>query len=359
MNDKNILDIKQLIKPINNKNPCGENLRTKQQYISLYYEIKDTRTYARQIERQIMQGEKLTSPAKEWNTVYKIAIKILTSISKDLEICAWLIEALIREFQFTGLKQGFHLLYCLIEHYWDNLYPLDDEDGIINKISPLISLNGENANGTLIFPISNVLITEGQSYGPFTFWQYEQAIAMEKIMDPTIHKKRLKEGTTTLSQIKLAAKETSLLFYQNLHHELTETINEFTALTKLLNDKCGSMATPSSQIKNILTAFHNALLNLAKDKISENNNAPHQTPSLTDNTRAINVDKTDILSRNDALQIVLSVANYFKKTEPHSPLPYILEHAVFLGNLSFPELLTEIVQSEEVKNHIFRLTGIK
>ncbi len=60
-----------------------------------------------------------------------------------------------------------------------------------------------------------------------------------------------------------------------------------------------------------------------------------------------------------ALHCLLEVADFFERTEPHSPLPYVLRRAVRWGNLPLPTLLTELVANEESRTHIFKLTGIE
>ncbi|MCV5979182.1 type VI secretion system ImpA family N-terminal domain-containing protein, partial [Escherichia coli] len=68
--------------------------------------------------------------------------EILTNQSKDLEFVAWLIEALTRLYGFRGMGVGYKLATSLIENFWDDLYPMPDEDGIETRISAIIGLNG-------------------------------------------------------------------------------------------------------------------------------------------------------------------------------------------------------------------------
>ena len=43
-----------------------------------------------------------------------------------------------------------------------------------------------------------------------------------------------------------------------------------------------------------------------------------------------------IVSRDDALRVLGEIANFFRRTEPHSPISYTLDEAVRRGRLTFP-----------------------
>src|SRR5205807_10415990 len=97
----------------------------------LYHRIKDARATARAAERQLATGaDGADAGPPDWNPVLQNAVKALAEQSKDLEITAYLIEALLRKHGFAGLRDGFRLAHQLIEQFWDHLYPLPDEDGV-------------------------------------------------------------------------------------------------------------------------------------------------------------------------------------------------------------------------------------
>ena len=66
-----------------------------------------------------------------------------------------------------------------------------------------------------------------------------------------------------------------------------------------------------------------------------------------------------IENREDAFREVLRIAQYFRKTEPHSPISYALEQIVRWGRLPLPELLKELISDESSVSQMFKLVGIK
>src|SRR3954468_24124834 len=102
--------------PISGNNPSEQNLR----YAPVYDKIKE----ARRKEDHIAQGD-WQRPLKEadYRLVIKLSVEALTRSSKDLQIAAWLTEALVYQEGFGGLITGFELLRGLLENFWDSVYP--------------------------------------------------------------------------------------------------------------------------------------------------------------------------------------------------------------------------------------------
>ena len=64
-------------------------------------------------------------------------------------------------------------------------------------------------------------------------------------------------------------------------------------------------------------------------------------------------------NREIAFTRIREVAEYFRRNEPQSPVPYILDRAVHWGNLPLPDLISEITPDEGTRKHIYELTGIE
>lgn len=356
-----------ILKPLSADNPTGADCRLDVSPGSLYYKIKDARNRARNIERKLLNGETGCDPMPDWLIVLEVAIEILSIHSKDLEVVVWLIESLIRRNGFTGLYEGLALLHQLITLYWDSLYPTLDQNDLDLRLAPLIGLNGEDADGTLIQPITEQFITEGKTIGPYVLWEYQQAIELEKISDPNVLEKKLEQGCVRLVDVKKAVAESSQKFYADLFENLSLCIEEYQSITSFLEEKCGNNAPPSSNIRRTLELFRDHIKFILSDapfmindqsefnKLKEEQNGQSYGPRN---------EKEEILSerinsRQEALINLIKVADFFKKTEPHSPIPYLLERAVRWGNLPLPELLLEMIADESARNRVYELSGIR
>jgi type VI secretion system protein ImpA len=65
------------------------------------------------------------------------------------------------------------------------------------------------------------------------------------------------------------------------------------------------------------------------------------------------------VSRDDALKTLETIATFFRRTEPVSPLAYTLDDAVRRARLSWPELLEEVVPDISVRQAILTSLGIR
>ena len=64
----------------------------------------------------------------DWEGAAALCEQLLRTRSKDLRLAAWLTEARTHEQGMIGLAGGLQLVHGLIEHHWDGLYPLSDGD---------------------------------------------------------------------------------------------------------------------------------------------------------------------------------------------------------------------------------------
>ena len=65
-----------------------------------------------------------------------------------------------------------------------------------------------------------------------------------------------------------------------------------------------------------------------------------------------------IATRDVAFSRLREVAEYFRGAEPHSPISFLVDRAVRWGNLSFPQLMQEIVKTDESLTPIWDVLGI-
>jgi type VI secretion system protein ImpA len=360
-----VLDFDALLAPISDDKPAGEDPRADPSPTSLYYATKDARSAARAAERQALTAEDGSGPAADWRPVVQNARKLLTGQAKDLEAAAYLAEGLLRLHGFAGLRDGFRLARELVERYWDDLYPLPDEDGVVTRVAPLTGLNGDDAEGTLIAPIAKVPLTEGDSTGPFAYHHYQQAGAVGQIVDEEARERRVQQGAVTLQLFERAVAETPAGFFSTLLEDLEQCQEEFARLGAALEERCGSSAPPASNIRSALEACRETVLSTARHKLqtaepSEDGEAVEEAPTPEAPAgEGPGRPGGPLRRREEAFRQLLQVAEFFRRTEPHSPVSYALEQAVRWGRMSLPALLTELIPDDSSRQQFFRQVGIR
>jgi type VI secretion system protein ImpA len=363
------LDFDALLAPISEAEPCGPGLRNDPATRPIYQAVYDARKAASAAERAAsMTGDdaedRSAAGAPDWRAVVRLASDALSTKSKDLWLAAWLIEGQAREHGFAGLRDGFRLVRELCERYFESLHPRPDEDDDITMtLSQLAGLNGEGtADGVLLGAIAAIPITEGRTVGPFTGHDYADAESVAKTADPDARARRIEQGAATLEIFDTAARETSPEFFAALREDIEGTIDEFDKMNAVLgeksgNDRNGFPASPPST--RISTALADALTRV-KSLAGE----PQETPSEEGSSEeaaagGTRVASGSISSREDAFKTLMKVAEFFRRTEPHSPVSYALEQAVRWGRMQLPDLIRDLVSDDTVRREFFRRTGIQ
>jgi type VI secretion system protein ImpA len=353
-----VVDVSSLLEPISADNAVGLDLRQDTTPRSLYSRIRDARKAARAAERTNLFDDNSTEADEHWRQVYELAPQALKSNSKDLEIACWYTESLIRKAGFKGLRDGFSLIRQLIEKYWDNLYPLPDEDGIETRLAALTGLNGEGAEGVLIAPIRSTHITEESPAGIFSYWKYKQALDAQRLTDEQGRSEQISKNGFSLDDIQNAVEQSSQEFYVNLRDDVRDALEEYKRIGQLLTERCGVHdSPPTSNIVNILTDTLSAITHIARHKLPE--------PEVAGGADGGDVSAAGsaaaggpINSRAEALKQLSHISNFFRRTEPHSPLSYIIEKAVRWGDMSLGELMQELIPDSNSRTTYSSLTGV-
>lgn len=125
-----VINLENLLAPISEESPSGEYMR----YSGIYDEISDARR-----ADDLPQGEWQTEvKLADFRKVIGLAVPALEKDSKDLQITAWLSEALVKEYGVIGLRDSLRLISGLQENFWETLHPEIDEgdmEGRANAIS--------------------------------------------------------------------------------------------------------------------------------------------------------------------------------------------------------------------------------
>src|SRR5262249_35681657 len=97
-----VIQLEALLAPIPGDKPTGLDLRADHNRGADYFKLKDAGFAARAKEREVDPGAK-AGDLPEWRTILDLAPKLLATQTKDLEIAAWLVEALLRRRGPAGL----------------------------------------------------------------------------------------------------------------------------------------------------------------------------------------------------------------------------------------------------------------
>jgi type VI secretion system protein ImpA len=359
------LELALLLAPIPGDLPVGVDLRKDFSPQSPYYRLRDARAEARELERRLDNNDPDAKgePSTQWRAVREIALKALAEQTKDLEIAAWLTEALVRQDGFAGLTAGIALLAGLVEGFWSSdLYPMPDEDGIVTRVAPITGLNGEGGDGTLMQPIRKQVLFEAPDLGPVSYWQYGQSVELQKITEAPRREARLKAGVVPLDDLQKAARAVPAAHFATLRAKVKAALAAWARMSERLDAEAGREAPPTSRVRDILQDILEIADQYAPPEADEPVEQATETEAVPEGEAApsaVPVASARPVTREDMLKELGRIADYFRRTEPHSPLAYTLEEAVRRGRLTWPELLAEVVPDDGVRSAILVMLGIR
>jgi type VI secretion system protein ImpA len=264
-----------------------------------------------------------------------------------------LTEALLRTDGLDGLAAGFQLMAGLVETYWDELHPLPDDEGMVRRIATVAGLNGEGAEGTLIQPLRKTPLFALASGEMLALWQYQQSAEVATIAEAARREERLSAGVTPFDDVENAARAT-IPALQRVRQSARACISAWQTLEAALDSH--AEAPPMGRVRDLLEE----IISVA-DRYAGSDVAEIETERVEANAaeRAPVASAGRITTREEALRVLDEAADFFRRTEPHSPLAYTLREAVRRGRLTWPELLEEIVPDADSRAAILSSLGIR
>lgn len=372
------LDLELLLVPIPGGNPAGESLR----YAGPYDAIQE----ARRADDVLEQGDwKRETKAADWHAVIAITTEALAAKSKDMQIAAWLIEALVKRQGFPGLRDGLKLLRELQQEFWPSLYPEVEDGDMEFRASPLEWLNEKLPPSIRAIPVTHS--SGGEEYS-WMHWEQSRSVDNLGRQDQEAMAAALAEGKITGEQFDKAVAATSRAYYETLFEDLNQSWEEYQQLDRVVDEKFGREAPSLLGIKKAIDDCRTLAEGIVKKKRElEPDLAPppqpepepkperglfdrllrrkeNTTPSGPERRPNSSLPFSDALplepqDRNDALRRLAAVALYFRRTEPHSPISFLVERAIRWGEMPFEEWLKDVIHSEDVLSQIRETLGLK
>ncbi|MBY0231392.1 MAG: type VI secretion system protein TssA [Gemmataceae bacterium] len=344
-----VLDFDAILAPIPGDSPAGAYLREEDR--TLYDSIRGNARQARSAEDRILPeaGSPLQAALPEWRTVRDNAVLALSSKTKDLEIAAYLIEALLRLNGPAGLRDGFRVVRELVERWWDALYPMPEED-IWERVVILAGLNGSSEQpGTLPRALDMLRLAEPTGGMALHFTEYHDAVGRAR---------KNPDGPDQLADLKAAVAATPTAFYQALAADFAAAKDEFARMTAALDERCGSKSPGSSDIARKLEKCADIVQELAGDRLAEASAAEGEAPAPGTQPTAATASPSGAMSREGALAHLLQLAAFFERTEPQSVIPHALRQVVRWGKLSLPQLMMELIEDRDARDKFFGKVGL-
>ncbi len=384
MSGTDVLDeaaVEQLLHAISDAAPCGASLKADRR---LFRPLRNSFNLAQTALRQLSQEpdpSELETRQDEcqqyWRQLSEQIIQTLSTQSKDIEITGWLIAAqVVLDPTLSGMANALTLLSDLFEQYNDQLFPQlpenkltgMDEEAITKaqlgcRLDALIPLLGEaEGSGLLYMPLCLTPLIGDISYAQYLgdertgrLSAIKQQVSSFQDMERDIARTRLDNIRSSLNA--LAALDTAIMPQV---HAMNIRFPGFRFMMVLLEGFAHAVSVITGMVlpkppevtpePTDMTA-HAVIPPVEEERVQEKNTC--------DKTKAHSPAVVKAYTRDHAFRQLRELANYFRRTEPHSVVPYLLEKAIRWGYTPLPELLDELLLGhQDLKQQIFVQTGL-
>ncbi len=357
-----VLDLDALLMPIPGDNPAGVEVR-----YTRYDEIKE----ARRQDDNLPKGdweEKGPIKVADWKKVTTVTTKALATETKDLQVAVWLVEALVKEEGFIGLRDGLLLLKELHGRFWDSVYPIIEEGDFSFRAGPIDWMNEDKNLPFAIRGIPFIRSPEGDAYS-LLHWEEAQEVENLGRKNPKEKAAAIAEKKMTVEQFNKAVQSTPLAHCLALLEHVQQTQEALDGLQQIILEKYGESNNecPSlEKIRKVLEECHAILEGIVKGKGGAKVEIPGEaragaatTPGAPERSPSGGGGGIIPYDRLDALARLAAVAEFFRQTEPHSPVAYLVERATKWGEMPLEDWLSEVIKSKEVLGSVRETLGIK
>lgn len=337
-----MLDLDALLAPISDASPCGDDLSFSVEYDA----ILEAR---RADDPTLEQGEWVTElKTAEWPVVASQCGVLLQQRSKDLRLAAWWTEAQTRLHGIAGLADGFRLTARLCERYWDELHPLIEDGDIEQRVGSLRWLLDQSMVWLRQLPLMQ------SAHGRFGLADIEAA-----------HGRRGDGDALTAETLDAARRATPREFYLRLIDALPEGREALEELQQAVDARLGIDGPSFSGVRDQFERFADTARRFAREAGVLVDGSTSATPiPATDAlsglpapaaAAAIATPSGAIESRREALAQLRRVAEFFRRTEPHSPVAYLADKAARWGEMPLHVWLRQVIKDDSTLSRLEEL----
>lgn len=348
--------VSQLLEPLSDESPCGQDLR----YAAEYDQLRELR---REDDTSLPTGVWQSSIKRaQWPELERLATTLLLERSKDLMISAWLGEAWLHLAGLEGLPGSLALIAGLCERYPEQLHPQAEEGDQSWRVIPLEWLARRYSEVLL----TRVPLFDGRekAFAGFCLDDWQRLQRQQVLVNDSKNAKASAEAARTEQQkLNELIRTAPLSFWLHRQGSLMLSLQHLQRLETWSDAYLGNLAPGYKSLQDVMQA----LLALVEEFIAMHPQQPavvpvQASPVQTTPTAEPQPAPAQLFqepaSREEAYRQLLVIAGYLARTEPHSPVPYLIRRGVEWGNKPLSELLGELISADAESRRLWTLLGV-
>lgn len=354
------IDLNELLAPIPGSDPAGSDASFSDQFDR----IREAR---RADDTGLAQGEWQTElKVADWREAQSLSEDILLRTSKDLQAAVWLGEAIISRYGLEGAKESFGLLAGMMDTYWASMYPRAD-DGDLEERAGKIAWFNTYASRAL-----QMMLLNDDPHAPLTLAGWIDSREVDNLgrQSAEAYQAALDENRINGETFDSRAQAIPDAFIAGRIEQAAASREAFAQFSALSDSRLGrdapSLAAIDDALKKIQQIY--AKLAVAKGMVGVAAVDDAGEPVASNGAGAasgggvgggsLDLNAGSLASKDAALRAITEIAGFFRRTEPHNPVAYLLDRAVVWANMPLEEWLAEVIRDQGTLSSIRERVGL-
>ena len=347
------MDVAKLLEPHGDDTPSGENL----EYDPAYVELE----LAAQPGEERQEGDKIIEAEEpEYGEVIKLAEAVL-SRSHDIRAAVFYAQAILHTKGLTGFAEVTAYVRGCLEQHWDTCHPELDEDDDNDPTMRINAVQGLSGETTVLRALRRTALTDSRMFGKLSLRQIEMAEGavpvpanVDDVPDSSAINAAFQDTDSEKLSALLTAANSALADLKAIDAvfvaktpgqgpDLEKTEKALGQIIRRLSDAVGVEGEASDE-------------GMAGDEGGAEAGASAAgggAAAAGGGGRAIG----GINSPNDVINALDRLVAYYKRAEPSSPVPILLERAKRLVGADFVTIIKDM--AEQGKDQVYTIGGIK
>ena len=309
-------DLEELLAPVSDEDPAGPDLA----YDPERYEIEQAFESSTSADGESSGGD------VDWRRVATL-IQAQSARTKDVWLPVYLCRAGARSGQLEMVTNGSQYLAGLLERYWDDVHPKLDEYGFQGRKGPCDSLT---RIAEFLGPLQRVALLEHPRLGRFSGADFERFRANG-------------ESEDGYGMFRAALEDVGDEPLQAAGEKLDAITAALKQADRVLTEKAEGDTAPNFQpVYDALSQIKRAVLSFASTPAEPEPEPGAAEEAAPGGKSAGPRISGRVDSREDVIKALDSIADYYRRQEPGSPVPLLLSRARDWVALDFLQVLEDI-----------------
>ena len=329
-----VLDLDQLLQDVAPDAPCGADPEYDPAFLEMEREAQGR-------PEQQMGDQVIAAVPPNWKAVKDKAGDLFTRC-KDLRVAAYYCRSLLCTDGLPGLAAGLTLIARLVQDHWDQVHPvLDPDDGNdpVMRINALAALGDRDL---MVAQLRETPLVRSRALGAFSRRDLE--IASGQVAVPADM-----ENPPESSHVEAAFMDADLEELGETAAAVAASLEATAAIASSMGDKSGQRPTLDDlddELQRIQKILQEQLQRRGAGSAAQSTDGAAAQAAAPANGGVPAARPApppgEVSTRSDVVRVLDKVIEYYRKNEPTSPVPLLIERAKGLVHKDFMDIIRDL-----------------